>query len=85
MHRLKGEDRLTFSMLWAMDGNDSLKRFEKRGTAAEEGTALGPIVEQIDTRTVARGSMYLSREEVDKWATPPGSKHRDVSSFFAYM
>ncbi|KAF7975808.1 hypothetical protein HWV62_8495 [Athelia sp. TMB] len=77
MYRLAGEDELVFSMLWVMDGNDSLKRFERRAAVEEEGPSLGLLVERIDTRKVPAGSMYITREEVDVWATKPGSKNRD--------
>lgn len=65
MYKLKGEAQLIFDMLWAKDGNDSLKRRIRRGPKNEEGEA-GPSIERIDTRTVG-GDIYLSREEVNKW------------------
>lgn len=59
------------------------RSFEKRAVATDEGRALGLSVERIDSRTVA-GSMYLTREQVDKFATLPGSKNRDVSHSLHY-
>ncbi|KAF7964555.1 hypothetical protein HWV62_5700 [Athelia sp. TMB] len=77
MYKLQGEDEMKFSMLWAEDGNDSLKRFERWAAAEEDGPRLGPSVESIDTRHQLPGNMYLSREEVDRWAAVPGSHPRD--------
>ncbi|KAF7968552.1 hypothetical protein HWV62_30137 [Athelia sp. TMB] len=79
MYRLQDEPEMRFSMLWAEDGNDSLKHFERR-EASEEGPSgpiLGSLRESVDTRTSLPGNMYLSREEVDKWATVPGAHGRD--------
>jgi hypothetical protein len=59
--------RLIFSILWAMDGNDSLKRILRRMLNPDSGERDGPSREQADSRTVP-GDMYISREEVDKWA-----------------
>ncbi|KAF7979474.1 hypothetical protein HWV62_42299 [Athelia sp. TMB] len=77
MYRVESEQNMKFSMLWAEDGNDSLKRFERRALPEEGGPLLGPLVESIDTRTTFPGNMYISRTEVDKWATPPGARNRD--------
>ncbi|KZP06663.1 hypothetical protein FIBSPDRAFT_764032 [Athelia psychrophila] len=76
MNKLQDEPDMKFSMLWAMDGNDSLKRFERRAAPEEDGPLLGASVESIDTRTVP-GNVYLSRPYIDKWAMKPGDKNRD--------
>lgn len=54
-------------MLYAMDGNDSLKHILRRLFDPETGERIGPSQERVDSRTVP-GDMYLSRDEVDKWA-----------------
>jgi hypothetical protein len=64
-YRLHDEKPLVFSLLFTMDGNDSLKRIRRR-TLDDEGVP-GSSSEHIDTRTVD-GDFYLGREEVDRWA-----------------
>ena len=54
-------------MLWAMDGNDSLKRILRRMVDPETGERDGPSREHTDSRKVP-GDMYISRDEVNKWA-----------------
>ena len=66
-YKLCDEIHLRFSMLWAMDGNDSLKRILRRTQNPETGENDGPSRERMDSRTVP-GDMYLSRDEVNKWA-----------------
>ncbi|PPQ80089.1 hypothetical protein CVT24_006543 [Panaeolus cyanescens] len=66
-YKLQNEEKLKFSMLVTMDGNDSLKRLIKRETDGLEGEGMGESMERNDPRTV-HGDYYLSREEVDKWA-----------------
>jgi hypothetical protein len=78
----KDEDKLKFSMLYTIDGNNSLKRIIRRETVPEapEPTAqapttteempqpvLGPSSEVKDSQTVGRG-IYLTREQVNEWA-----------------
>lgn len=79
---LEDEQKLKFSMLYTMDGNDSLKRILRR-EAIPEPTAEAPTValesaeealpilgsssEVKDSRTAGRG-IYLTREQVDEWA-----------------
>jgi hypothetical protein len=50
-----------------MDGNDSLKRILRREYNSETGERDGPSREREDSRSIA-GDMYISRDEVDKWA-----------------
>ncbi|KZP11838.1 hypothetical protein FIBSPDRAFT_913520 [Athelia psychrophila] len=76
MNKVQGEPEMRFSMLWAMDGNDSLKRFERRAAPDEDGSLLGQSVESFDSRAVP-GNMYISRADVDRYKMKPGSKNRD--------
>ncbi|KZP09666.1 hypothetical protein FIBSPDRAFT_914038 [Athelia psychrophila] len=71
MYMLKDEPRMTFSMLSAMDGNDSLKCFERHAIPDEDGPALGDSVETIDSKTIP-GKMYLTRATVDKYGHSGG-------------
>jgi len=68
MYKLKDEPRLLFDLLWAMDGNDSLKRILQRLLSIDGGLGIpGSSCEQTDTRHVV-GDMYISREDVNKWS-----------------
>ncbi|KAI0038697.1 hypothetical protein FA95DRAFT_1505189 [Auriscalpium vulgare] len=77
-YRLDGEQKLTFSILYTMDGGNSLKRVLRREESAEKsGEELGPSAEMRDGRVVS-GDYYLSREDVDRHAhatnvVPPGA------------
>jgi hypothetical protein len=63
-YKLRDEKPLIFSLLYTMDGNDSLRRIRRR-VLDDEGVP-GPSCEHTDTRTIG-GDFYLPREEVDKW------------------
>lgn len=66
-YKLEGEDELIFSMLIAMDGNESLKRVLRREALVDdEGNPLYTNVELQDGREVA-GDYYLNRERADFW------------------
>ena len=68
MYRLHDELPLIFSMLWAMDGNDSLKCILWRSAVPTDDPGNpGPSCEWKDTRTIA-GDLYISCEDVDNWA-----------------
>lgn len=68
MYKLRNEPDLLFAMLWAMDGNNSLSRLLRRSaTSQHDENTLGPSCERSDTRNLS-GDMYISREDVDKWA-----------------
>jgi len=68
MYKLKDEPHLIFALLWAMDGNDSLKRILQRLLALGGDLSLpGPSCERTDTRQVV-GDMYISREDVNRWS-----------------
>ena len=72
-YRLEGDATdLKFSMLYTIDGNDSLKRILRREPAPEEPPnatepVLGASSESVDTRDVAYAS-YLTQQEVDRWS-----------------
>jgi hypothetical protein len=54
-------------MLYAMDGNDSLRRVLRRTVSQDDEETLGPSSE-LPTSLKVSGDRYLSREYVDKWA-----------------
>lgn len=70
-HKLTGEPELVFSMLVTMDGNDSLKRVQRRTPAPidpgdGDAAVVGSPNERMDERTVGVG-YYITREQVDRW------------------
>ncbi|KAJ7671816.1 hypothetical protein B0H14DRAFT_3538139 [Mycena olivaceomarginata] len=69
-YKLKGEMKLIFSMLTAMDGNDSLKRVLcKDKTFDEEGNPTRGQSQRPDPRTEeAGGDYWLTRGGVDRWS-----------------
>jgi len=71
-HKVEGEAPLDFNILVTMDGNDSLKRIQKRSQVVEdlvegEDSNIAESNERIDTRCVS-GDYYLSRQTVDRWS-----------------
>lgn len=71
-YKLTGEAELTFNILVTMDGNDSLKRIQRRKPAPLDlGDGDAPVIgepnERKDERTVGAG-YYISREEVNRWS-----------------
>jgi hypothetical protein len=54
-------------MLYAMDGNDSLRRVLRRTVSQDDEETLGPSSE-LPTSLKVSGDRYLSCEYVDKWA-----------------
>ncbi|KAJ3912126.1 hypothetical protein F5877DRAFT_54492 [Lentinula edodes] len=67
---LKEDVTLDIRMMVAMDGNDSLKRVERRKEAADDSPAEvagSGVVERVDPRK-AGGDYFLSRAAVDEWA-----------------
>lgn len=66
-YKIKDEAPLLYSMLYTMDGNDSLKRVLKRSATNGDSEALGPSSELPNTRKVT-GDRYMTREDVDRWA-----------------
>jgi hypothetical protein len=70
-HKLVGEPELVFDMLVTMDGNDSLKRVQRRAAAPiDPGEGDTPLMgqpnERQDERTVG-DEYYIHRETVDRW------------------
>ena len=67
-YQLEGEKKLTFNLLFMMDGNDSLKRIRGRGPALnpdKEGEPTPrPSNERCDSRTCGE-EYFLERERVD--------------------
>ncbi|KAJ7193902.1 hypothetical protein GGX14DRAFT_587219 [Mycena pura] len=70
MYKLEGEPELERPFLATMDGNNSLKRIQRRTAEGydEEGN------ERIDRRVPA-GDYYIPRAEVDSWAIGDGEEH----------
>ncbi|KAJ3871408.1 hypothetical protein F5051DRAFT_463789 [Lentinula edodes] len=69
-NELVEDDPLEIRMMVAMDGNDSLKRVERRKDAADDSLAevVGSgVVERTDPRQ-AGDDYFLSRVSVDEWA-----------------
>ncbi|KAH7917998.1 hypothetical protein BV22DRAFT_1108467 [Leucogyrophana mollusca] len=68
-YTLKDEEHLTFKMLYAMDGNDSLKRVIRRlpVEAEDDSNSPAPCSELPSTQDVG-GDRYLPRDYVDKFA-----------------
>lgn len=84
-NELEEDQPMKYSVLWSTDGNDSLKRLDRRERSTEQGT-LGASIESIDTRRV-RGDFYIPRVDVDRWATtrlPPGAREacRMITQYF---
>ncbi|KAJ7869833.1 hypothetical protein B0H13DRAFT_1635067, partial [Mycena leptocephala] len=69
-YHLEGEKKLIFSMLLAMDGNDSLKRIlRKDRTFDEEGNPTSGQSQRPDPRSAGAGGTYwIDRGKVDLWA-----------------
>lgn len=67
MYKLHDELILIFEMLYAMDGNDSLKRILRRLAGVEGSDVPGPSRERIDEQ-MNRSSLYISQDYVNKWA-----------------
>ena len=55
-------------MLYAMDGNNSLRHVLHRSSSGDDDESLGPSCEHQNSQQVL-GDCYLSRDYVDKWAT----------------
>ncbi|KAI6018897.1 hypothetical protein BKA83DRAFT_4464818 [Pisolithus microcarpus] len=66
-YKLTGEPELRFKLLYAMDGNDSLKRVLRRlPDEIEDGHS--PMSRDLPTGQVLTSGRYLSREYVNKFA-----------------
>lgn len=73
-YKLEGEEKLKFSMLYTMDGNDSLKRIQRRDAVSisadnsiSETPVLGDSSESMDNREAGKG-IYLTNELVNQWS-----------------
>ena len=71
---LEDEKKLKFSMLYTMDGNDSLKRIQRREAipiSPDDNPSNVPVLskssELTDTRAAGKG-VYLTNEQVDQWS-----------------
>lgn len=71
-YTLANEELLTFKMLYAMDGNDSLKRVLRRSLADDD--TLG-ISSELPTGQIHTSDRYLSRTFVDQFTRdlPPAT------------
>ncbi|KAJ7816457.1 hypothetical protein B0H14DRAFT_3089810 [Mycena olivaceomarginata] len=86
MYKLEGGDELIFSMLFAMDGNDSLKRVLKclKTDGSEEEPTAGPSIERDDSRD--GGEDYILRQErVDRWVRSRGDPSNPCSGRWKNM
>ena len=73
-YKLKGEEKLKFSMLYTVDGNDSLKRLQRREAVpvttndnSSDMPVLGSSSELTDNHTAGKG-IYLTNELVNQWS-----------------
>ncbi|KAJ7190918.1 hypothetical protein GGX14DRAFT_381613 [Mycena pura] len=66
MYKLEDEPHLDLPFLSTKDGNNSLKRWNRR-KRGEDGAA-GASKERCDNQTPPPGDYYLTRVEVDVWA-----------------
>lgn len=73
---LEDEEKLKFSMLYTIDGNDSLKRIQRREAAPitiddDASTLREPVLgdssELKDVREAGKG-VYLTNEQVNQWS-----------------
>jgi hypothetical protein len=79
MYVLTDEPNLTFSLLYAMDGNDSLKRVLRRTLDTDD--SLGTSCE-LPTGQQLKSDRYLSRTFVDKFARDSGTAGDEVRRAF---
>ncbi|KAJ7838459.1 hypothetical protein B0H14DRAFT_3087059 [Mycena olivaceomarginata] len=86
MYKLEGEDELIFSMLFNMDGNDSLKRVLKclKTDGSEEEPTAGPSIERDDSRDGGE-DYFLRRERVDRWVRSRGNPSNPCSGRWKNM
>ncbi|KAH7904826.1 hypothetical protein BJ138DRAFT_1119044 [Hygrophoropsis aurantiaca] len=75
-YTLQHEEKLTFSMLYAMDGNDSLKRVLRRLVTDDDPEGLGPSSE-LPTSQAVTSDRYLSRAFVNQFSDKSQEKHGD--------
>ena len=63
------EPDLKFKLLFAMDGNDSLKRILQRLPEDIEDASLPLVSRELPTGQILTSSRYLPREYVNQFAT----------------
>ncbi|KAG2149247.1 hypothetical protein DEU56DRAFT_729669 [Suillus clintonianus] len=63
-YTLADEDQLTFKLLYAMDGNDSLKRILQRTLGVDDEDTQSS---ELPTTQQVRGDRYLPRDYVNSW------------------
>ncbi|KAJ3730304.1 hypothetical protein C8R42DRAFT_536808, partial [Lentinula raphanica] len=73
-YEVQGEPDLPIRMMIAIDGNNSLKRFQRREAPLEDGQALGAVKEGLDNR-IGGGDYFLQPDQVDRWDEPHWKKH----------
>jgi hypothetical protein len=79
MYKIKEEMSLLFDLLWAQDGNNSLKQIIWRSHSDDKNpNNPGPSSKRTDTRRVL-GDMYIPREDVNKWACELVEKVKSAS------
>ena len=71
-YKLMDEPDLKFKLLFAMDGNDSLKRILWRLPEDIEDSTCPLVSRELPTGQVLMSSRYLPREYVDRFATAGG-------------
>ncbi|KAJ3739200.1 hypothetical protein DFH05DRAFT_1530474 [Lentinula detonsa] len=76
-YEVEGEEPQPIRMMLAVDGNNSLKRFERR-ERRDDGTLLGPSRERPDVR-IGGGDYFLQPSQVDLWDEPNWGKWVDWS------
>ncbi|KAJ3779889.1 hypothetical protein GGU10DRAFT_280185, partial [Lentinula aff. detonsa] len=74
-YEVEGEPAQPIRMMAACDGNNSLKRFQRREPSGD-GRMLGTVKERPDTR-VGGGDYFLLPETVDLWDEPNWGKWLD--------
>ena len=78
---LKDEEALTFKLLYAMDGNDSLKRVVRREVEEDaEANLPTPSVELPTGLRVPTSGLYLSQSYVDKFR-----RQTEVTCYTSYV
>jgi hypothetical protein len=67
-YKLQDEAPLLFSMLYTMDGNDSLKWIIWCSPSQDDNSSTPGPSSELPSSRKAPGDWYLPREYVDKWA-----------------
>lgn len=71
-YKLQGEVPMKFSLLYAMDGNDSLKRVLKKSTQddldTEDNSPLAPCSSELPTTQFVGGDRYLLNDYIEQFS-----------------